>query len=91
MIDTTATAVRRRRARNAAELRVMLADLKFALDHLAHVERCMDKSPQIDGLWGFRWWLRERECKVCRRRIPVQALKYCSETCRKRMAGEHQE
>lgn len=62
----------------------MLRALAFALNHLEHVQRCHEKAPTINGLWGFQWWLRGRSCKVCGQRIAPSALKYCSRRCLER-------
>ena len=74
----------RRRIKDSSQRRAMLADLKFAFEQPRIVMRCMEKEPNATGLYGFGRWLRDRRCKVCSRRLPVHAEKYCGRTCRGR-------
>jgi predicted nucleic acid-binding Zn ribbon protein len=70
----------RRRVRDSYERRRMLHALAVALEYHERMPEALEKA-DIKSLHSFWWWLGDRRCKICARRIPPANAKCCSRHC----------
>jgi hypothetical protein len=69
-----------RYARDSFERQRLLHALAVALEYPERMPEAIEKA-DVKDLRGLWWWLKDRRCKICKRRLPIANEKCCSPRC----------